>query len=399
MPANLSNTSDPHLSFSDTEIAFRHRSNPELNLAYWLFRAMNSKLATSVGMPASTFALQIGIPIKSMIKNTIFRHFCGGETIAECEGTITQLASGKVGTILDYSVEGAKDEAGFRQTTEEIARIIERAEHDNRIPFAVFKITGVARLELLAKVSSGLTLIPAEEAEYLKAKARVNKICRKAFEAEVPVMIDAEETWIQNAIDSLALEMMRNYNREKAIVYNTYQLYRNDKLASLKADLAYAKDYQFILGAKLVRGAYLEKERERADELKYPSPINPDKESTDHHFNEAVKFCVEHIDRVSFVAGTHNEKSCLMLTQLMRERNLPENHPHIHFSQLLGMSDNLSFNLAHAGFNVAKYVPYGPVKAVMPYLFRRAQENKFIAGQTGRELRLIVEEKKRRRII
>ncbi|WP_374166892.1 proline dehydrogenase family protein [Arcticibacter sp. MXS-1] len=327
-------------------------------------------------------------------------HFCTvlrGETIEESDGTIEQLARGGVGTILDYSVEGEQDEKSFIQTTEEILSIIRKAKTDQRIPLTVFKPTGIARFGLLKKVTAKETLSTAEQAEYFKVKARVNQICRLAYELEVPVMIDAEETWIQGAIDDMAIEMMRQYNREEAIVYNTYQLYRNDKLASLQADVYLAETDGFILGAKLVRGAYMEKERERAQRLGYPSPINDSKEATDREYNEALRFCIQHIEHTAFVAGTHNEQSCRLLAELINQYGLAHNHPHLYFSQLLGMSDNLSFNLADAGYNVTKYVPYGPVKAVLPYLFRRAQENTSIAGQTSRELNLIIREKERRR--
>ncbi len=386
-----------NLSFNNTEIAFKNKSGEDLNRAYWLFKIISSNFLTKVGPPLTNFALSARLPIVSIIKKTIFKHFCGGETISECESTINQLAEGCVGTILDYSVEGEEDEAVFSETAEEIIRTIKRAKGDERIPLTVFKITGVARFNLLARVSTSADLSVAEQAEFFKVKARVNHICKTAFDLDVPVMIDAEESWIQNAIDDLVLDMMRLYNREKVIVYNTYQLYRKDKLASLKADTYLAETDGFILGAKLVRGAYMEKERARAEKLGYDSPIQDDKESSDSDFNEALRFCVEHIKHVAFVAGTHNEDSCLLLTQLLNKAAIALNHPHVYFAQLLGMSDNLSFNLSHAGYRVAKYVPYGPVKAVMPYLFRRAEENTSIAGQTGRELSLIIKERKRRR--
>ncbi|WP_423147058.1 proline dehydrogenase family protein [Rubrolithibacter danxiaensis] len=385
------------LSFDNTEIAFKHKSDEELNKAYWLFKIMGSPLLVKTGIPLTNLALNLNLPVISVIKKTIFEQFCGGENILDCERTIQQLAKGSVGTILDYSVEGEEDERAFTATAEEIIHTIKRAQHDSRIPFTVFKLTGIARFSLLQKVNTGAELSAAEQAEYFKVKARVNYICRTAFEFDVPVMIDAEESWIQNTIDDLALEMMRYYNRENAIVFNTYQLYRRDKLDSLEKDIATAADFGFILGAKLVRGAYMEKERMRAKELAYRSPIQDDKASTDADYNKALDVCIKNLSHVAIVAGTHNEDSCLILTELMKKHALAHNHPHIYFSQLLGMSDNLSFNLANAGYNVAKYVPYGPVKAVMPYLFRRAEENKSIAGQTGRELSLIIKEKKRRR--
>ncbi|RXF68576.1 proline dehydrogenase family protein [Arcticibacter tournemirensis] len=384
--------------FNDTEIAFKGKTNEELDRAYWLFKIIANNFLTKVGPYLTNSAIKIGLPVIPLIKKTIFAQFCGGETIEECNATIAQLDNGRVGTILDYSVEGEQQEKSFIHTTEEIMAIIRKAKTDPRIPLTVFKPTGVARFELLKKVSAKASLSTAEQAEYFKVKARINQICRLAYELDVPVMIDAEESWIQNAIDDIATEMMRTYNRERAIVYNTYQLYRNDKLASLQADIYLAETDGFILGAKLVRGAYMEKERERAQRMGYPSPIHVNKEATDNDYNEAIKRCIRHIDHTAFVAGTHNEQSCRLLAEQINEYRLPHNHPHICFSQLLGMSDNLSFNLGSAGYNVTKYVPYGPVKSVLPYLFRRAEENTAIAGQTGRELKLIAAEKERRRI-
>ncbi|SMD03136.1 proline dehydrogenase family protein [Pedobacter africanus] len=386
------------LNFDDTEIAFRNKSNAELNAAYWLFKVISSNFLTKIGPPITNFSLNIGLPIKGIIKATIFKHFCGGETIAECEHTIEQLHSGNVGTILDYSVEGEEEEAVFDFTCEEIIRTIERAAGDPRIPITVFKVTGIGRFGLLEKLDAKKELSAAEQAEFDKVSKRCEKICRAAFEKNVPVMVDAEETWIQDTIDELAMDMMRLFNREQIIVYNTYQMYRHDKLADMKADHLIAKAEGFILGVKMVRGAYMEKERKRAEEMGYLSPIQPDKAASDRDYNASLHYCIEHIAEIAFVCGTHNEESCRILAQLLDEHNINHNHPHVYFAQLLGMSDNLSFNLSDAGYNVTKYVPYGPVKAVMPYLFRRAQENTSIAGATSRELGLIIKEKKRRRL-
>lgn len=386
------------LNFDDTEVAFRNKSNSELNAAYWLFKIISSNFLTKVGPPVTNLFLNIGLPIKGIIKATIFKHFCGGETIAECSETITQLNSGKVGTILDYSVEGEYEEAVFDFTCEEIIRTIDQAAKDKRIPITVFKVTGIGRFALLEKLDAKQALTAAEEAEYEKVKQRCEKICRTAFDKKVPVMVDAEETWIQKTIDELAVDMMRLFNKETIIVYNTYQMYRHDKLADLKADHLIAKAAGYILGVKMVRGAYMEKERKRAEEMGYPSPIQPTKEASDMDYNESLRYCMAHIDEIAFVCGTHNEESCRLLAELLDQNKVAHNHPHVYFAQLLGMSDNLSFNLSDAGYNVAKYVPYGPVKAVVPYLFRRAQENTSIAGQTSRELGLIMKEKKRRRL-
>jgi len=386
------------LSFENTEIAFRHSTNADLKRAYWLFKIINVNTLVKIGPPITNFAIKIGLPIKGIIKSTIFSQFCGGETIRECEATIKTLERGKVGTILDYSVEGEDDERVFDETCEEINRTIRRANKDHAIPITVFKITGVGRFGLLEKLDAKQKLTVSEEEEWQKVQTRVLAICEKAHSVGIPVMIDAEETWIQDTIDWLALQMMRRFNKEKAIVYNTYQLYRHDKLASIKADTEIAEKEGFILGAKLVRGAYMEKERKRAEEMGYPSPIQPDKAAADRDFNLALEYCTDNIDHIAFVAGTHNENSCRLLTELMEAKKIDHKHPHIYFAQLLGMSDNLSFNLADADYHVAKYVPYGPIKAVLPYLFRRAQENTAIAGQMSRELSLIVKEKKRRGI-
>jgi len=386
------------INFDNTEIAFRNKTNGELNQAYWLFKLISSNFLTQIGPPITNFLLNIGFPIKGAIKATIFKQFCGGETINECEHTIEQLSLGNVGTILDYSVEGEDEEEVFDFTCEEIIRTINRADGDPRVPITVFKITGIGRFALLEKLDAKQELTTTEVEEFARVKARCKKICQAAFDKNVPVMIDAEDSWVQDTIDELALEMMTKFNKEHLIVYNTYQLYRHDKLADLKADYLIAKETGFILGVKMVRGAYMEKERKRAAEMGYPSPIQPDKAATDKDYDESLRFCVKHIDQIAFVCGTHNEESCRLLTELMDENNIPHNHPHAYFAQLLGMSDNLSFNLSDAGYNVAKYVPYGPIKAVMPYLFRRAQENTSVAGQTGRELGLISKEKARRRL-
>lgn len=386
------------LNFDDTEIAFRNKSNAALNAAYWLFKLISSNFLTKVGPPVTNFLLNIGLPVKGLIKATIFKHFCGGETIAECEHTIQQLASGNVGTILDYSVEGEDEEAVFDFTCEEIIRTIERAAGDQRIPITVFKVTGIGRFGLLEKLDAKEELNATEAAEFKKVKQRCEKICRMAFDRNVPVMIDAEETWIQDTIDELAMDMMRLFNKERIIVYNTYQMYRHDKLADMKADHLIAKASGFILGVKMVRGAYMEKERKRAEEMGYPSPIQPDKAASDRDYDASLNYCIDHIGEIAFVCGTHNEESCRLLAELLDQHQILHNHPHVYFAQLLGMSDNLSFNLSDAGYNVAKYVPYGPIRAVMPYLFRRAQENTSIAGQTSRELGLIMKEKQRRKL-
>ena len=385
------------ISFADTSVAFASKSDARLRKMYYLFAAMNNAPLVDFGTGALKLALKLHLPVKGLIKYTIFEQFCGGETIADCEPVIRALHQYGVGTILDYSVEGEKNEAGFDATAREIIATIRKAAGNPAIPFSVFKITGVADTDLLGKVQSGQPLSAAEKAAFEKAKARVDAICREAFTHKVHVFIDGEETWIQGAIDGLAYDMMRQYNREDAIVWNTYQLYRHDMLDNLRKAVADAEREGYYLGAKLVRGAYMEKERNAAGQRGLPDPIQPDKNSTDDDFNEALRFCMDHLDRIRFCAGTHNEQSCYLLAQLMEAHHVPANDRRVWFAQLYGMSDNISYNLARAGYNVAKYVPYGPVRSVMPYLFRRAEENTSIAGQSSREFRLIEKEMQRRK--
>ena len=385
------------MNFQNTAVAFASKSNAELRNKYWLFSMMNSPLLTNLGTASAQIGLSLGLPIKGLIKNTIFRQFCGGETIAECEPVIQDLARSHIGTILDYSVEGKSDESVFERTKKEILKTVIRADHDPNIPFAVFKVTGIARFELLEKVSANQDLSAAEQAEWQKAKSRVREICETAYKLEQPIFIDAEESWIQDAIDALATEMMQAFNAENPLIYNTIQLYRHDRLEFLKKSREHAKQNNYFLAVKLVRGAYMEKERARAAEMNYPSPIQPDKEATDRDYDLAVRYCFDNLDSISFVAGTHNEDSVQLLVNLMREKQLPNNHPHIYFSQLYGMSDNLSYVLAAEGYNVSKYVPYGPVKDAVPYLIRRAKENTAVMGQMSRELELIDKEIRRRR--
>lgn len=385
------------LSFNNTEISFSGKSNKDLNRSYWLFKLVSNQTFVKIGKSLTTFAISMHLPIKGMIKATIFKQFCGGETIQECDKAIKELGKFNIGTILDYSVEGKETEKDFDACCTETIETIKKAKDDKNIPFCVFKVTGLARFGLLQKVSSKIALSEPESKEYERIKDRVNAICKAAHDAGVPIFIDAEESWIQEAIDMMATQMMIAYNKEKAIVYNTYQLYRKDRLAYLKHSFELAKQSNYFLGAKLVRGAYMEKERKRAIENNYPSPIQETKEDTDRDYDAALEFCAEHIDRIAICAGTHNENSSMKLAELMKKKNISPNTKNIYFSQLLGMSDHISFNLANEKYNVAKYVPYGPVNEVLPYLIRRAQENTSVKGQTGRELSLIMKEKERRR--
>lgn len=384
------------LSFSDTSIAFESKTNEDLKRAHLLFKAIGMNWLVQAGAPLVNMAFAMKLPISGIIRKTVFKQFCGGESIEECEATTNLLAKYHIGTILDYSVEGKEEEAVFEATCNEILRTIEKAKGNSKIPFCVFKPTGIASMTLLTKISAKEQLNKEQHDELTATRDRMNRICKAAHDNDVRLFIDAEETWTQDAIDALVREMMLKYNKEKAIVFNTAQLYRHDRVEFIKRCYFDAQTNNYFLGFKLVRGAYMEKERERAKEMGYNSPIYPNKKATDKGYDDAVRFCVEHIDRIAICAGTHNESSSEMLVKLMEEKNIAKNDPRIYFSQLLGMSDHISFNLSHAGYNVVKYVPYGPVKNVLPYLIRRAQENTSVKGQTGRELSLILTEMKRR---
>jgi proline dehydrogenase len=383
------------ISFENTEIAFKNKTDKELKKAHWLFKIVASPFMVKMGRIFAKPSLYIGF--KPLFKSTIFKQFCGGESIAECEKVIEQLGKYNVGTILDYSVEGETNEENLDHTKKEIIRTTQKARGNKNIPFCVFKVTGVVRFEILEKVSAEVKLTGEEEAEWDRGKKRVEEICYAAAESKTPIFIDAEESWIQKAIDDMANEMMKRINKDDVIIFNTYQMYRHDRLAYLKHDVELAKAVGYKVGAKLVRGAYMEKERKRAGEKGYPSPIQPDKNASDHDYDAALEYCVKHAETVSICAGSHNEKSSLKLIELMAENNIAPGDKRIYFAQLLGMSDHISYNLADAGYNVAKYVPYGPVKEVLPYLIRRAQENTSVKGQTGRELGLIIKERARRK--
>ena len=389
--------SEPRISFEDTSVAFSYKSDAELKKAHFIFSLVNHPSISGLATGSVKWALKIGLPIEGIIKKTAFSHFCGGESIEETQPALDRLARYGVGTILDYSVEGEKTEAGFEKTTEETILTIEKAHQSNKIPFCVFKVTGIASTDLLEKVQAKAQLTSEEQAAFQKVRERVNRICAKAFEYQVPILVDAEETWIQEPIDTLAYDMMKKYNAEKAIVFNTYQLYRTASLQNLKNSFQEAENGNYHVGAKLVRGAYMEKERARAERLGYPSPIQPDKEASDKAFNEALEFCVANKHRMAIMCGSHNEYSNKYLTELMAKNGIANHDEKFWFAQLYGMSDNISFNLAKAGYRVAKYVPYGPVKSVMPYLLRRAAENTSVAGQSSRELILIRKELKRRK--
>jgi proline dehydrogenase len=385
------------ISFDNTEVAFSSKSNRDLKRAYWLFRIIASPSIVKFGKKATNLALNLRLPISAPIKATIFRQFCGGETIAECDRTIADLGKFGIGTILDYSVEGKTSDEDFDQTVDIIIQTIHRAANDPHIPFAVFKVTGIGRHDLIEKASTaGYTPTSEEKTEIDVIVSRIDRICKAAYEAGTSVFIDAEESWIQDAIDQWTFDMMLKYNKEKCIVFNTLQMYRHDRLAFLTDCLALAKEHHVKYGIKLVRGAYMEKERARAIEKGYPSPIQATKSDTDKDYNEGLKVILENRSIFSLCAGTHNEDSSILLMNFMQEANIDPQSEQFYFAQLLGMSDHISFNVAHANYHVAKYVPFGPVKEVLPYLLRRADENTSVAGQTGRELSLIMKELDRR---
>jgi proline dehydrogenase len=387
-----------HVSFDDTQTAFATRSDFDLKKMNLLFWTMNKPALVGTGTPLLRLAFKIKLPfVTPVVKSTLFEHFCGGETIEDSERTVIQLKQAGIGTILDYSVEGEKSIQGFEKTKSEIIRTIERAKGDKNIPFCVFKVTGIGHSKILEKVQEKEPLNAEEQDSWKNLNQRMNEICEAAHQNKVRIFVDGEETWFQETIDNLTYQMMEKYNKEEPLIYNTYQMYTIDRLEKLKLAHQNGVEGQYYVGAKIVRGAYMEKERKRAEENGYTDPIQPDKLSTDRDFDAAMEFCIENRERIALCAGTHNELSCYSLVILMDTHNIKKENPNFYFAQLYGMSDNMSNNLAAAGYNVAKYVPYGAVKDVMPYLMRRADENTAIAGQTSREYLLIQKEIERRK--
>lgn len=385
------------IDFSNTEVAFKSKSLTELRQSYFLFKTLSHPFLVNSGKAITKLSFRMGLPVRGVIKATVYEHFVGGESIEECNPAIMRLLENKVNTILDYSVEGKESEADFDRTMNTTLKTIEVSKTHVGIPLTVFKPTGVGRFALYEKVNKKETLSASEEAEWERVINRFYTIAQAAYDAGTPVMVDAEESWIQDCIDDLVQELMMKYNTVSPMVYNTLQMYRWDRIEYLKNAWSHADRHGYKMGMKIVRGAYMEKERDRALEHGYTDPIQPSKEATDHDYNQALSFILDHIDTISVVAGTHNEESSQLLVDLMNERGLSIDDPRIWFAQLYGMSDHISFNLAHQGFNVVKYVPFGPVQDVMPYLFRRAEENTSVAGQTGRELTLIDKELERRK--
>lgn len=385
----------PNISFENLEVAFASKSDAELRKMYLIFATLNNNLISDLGIGLANLAFKLKLPVKGIMKKTMFGHFCGGETIAESIQACKHLAAYGVHSILDLSVEGKGDEESFDQTCEEIYQTMVESAKTDYMPFGVFKTTGLGDFHIMEKIQAGEKLTSEEEKAFAKIKGRVDKLCKAAHDLGLKILVDAEESWFQNVIDDLAYEAMEKYNRERCVVYNTYQMYRHDSLERLKIAHQVALDKGYLLGAKPVRGAYMEKERERAQELGYTDPIQPNKAATDRDYDAAIKYCVE--NGVYLVCATHNEKSSLQLTELMNLHALEPKSDRVFFSQLYGMSDVISFNLAKAGYHVVKYVPYGPVEKVMPYLTRRAAENTSIAGQSSREFEQIKREMRRRK--
>lgn len=386
-----------HPDFQNTEVAFSRYSDADLIRTKRLFNLFNYPNFVRWAPALTTFALRIGVPIKGIVKKTIFNHFCGGETIADCDRTVQNLHTYGIGAILDYSAEGHQKERDFERNYAEIRRTIEKAANDEAYPFAVFKPTGIGRFELYARRNNKLELSASEEEEFQRVHARFVGLCELASEQGVPLFIDAEESWIQDCLDELVGEMMMRFNRERIVVFNTVQLYRKGRLTYMENLYHTAQREGFKVGLKLVRGAYMEKERERALEMGYPSPIQDTKADTDRDFNLAIELCFKNRDITKVCVGTHNEESSMLLVKLLEEAGLEADDDRFWFAQLCGMSDHISFNLAGSGYKVAKYLPYGPVVSVLPYLSRRAQENSSVAGQAGREISLINSEISRRR--
>ena len=383
--------------FENTEVAFALKTNAQLQRAYFLFNLIQHQPLVKVGSALTNFALKLHLPIEGLIRTTVFDHFCGGVNEDDCLPIIETMHSiGKVHSVLDYSVEGKSSEKSFDEALEKILKIINFCKEKEAIPFAVFKPTGFGRFALYEKISEGKSLTEEEQEEWSRVEARFHKVCKAALEKDVPILIDAEESWMQKAADELIEELMEKYNTDKAIVFNTLQMYRHDRMDYLKALHEKAKVKNFHIGMKVVRGAYMEKERERAEEKGYESPICIDKKTTDENYDTAIRYMMD-APRMALFAGTHNEESSYLVMELAEKHNIKVDDTRLWFGQLFGMSDNISYNVANQGYNVAKYLPFGPVRDVMPYLIRRAEENTSVAGQTSRELNLINKERKRRK--
>ena len=383
--------------FENTVVAFAPKTDTELQKAKWLFSLIGNNKLVSLGTSLADFALKIHLPISPLFRVTVYEHFCGGETFDECKKTIAKLHKSHVYAMLNYGVELKEREEDFDKTIEKNIEALDFAGKNKDVKVLCIKITGFGRFGLFEKMQAGKKLTKAETEELERVKYRLNNLCQSASKNGVSIYVDAEESWIQDALDSMVEDVMAKYNNQKAVVFNTLQLYRWDRLDYLHEQLKTAKSKGYILGVKLVRGAYMEKERHRAADMGYKSPIHVDKESVDKDFNSAMNLCLDNLDHVSVCIASQSEESNMLAVQQIDKKKIDRKHPHILFSQLYGMGDNITFNLARLGFNASKYLPYGPVKDVIPYLIRRAQENTSVSGQMGRELRLLVTEIERRK--
>lgn len=384
--------------FENTATAFSLKTDSELERAYFLFKMIANEPLVKMGTLMTNFAIKAKLPVEGLIRATVFDHFCGGVNEEDCLPVVDRMWEKKVCSVLDYSVEGKEEEDPFDNATRIILKILDFVKEKEAIPFAVFKPTGFGRFALYQKISEQKELSDTEKAEWQRVVKRFDQVCKKAYDLDVALLIDGEESWMQDAADDLVEEMMQKYNKEKAVVFNTLQMYRWDRLPYLKELQKRAQEKGFKIGVKVVRGAYMEKENERAKEKGYPTPICESKLATDINFDETVAYIIENLDIISIFSGTHNEESCYKLIELMDKNGIAKNNNGVWFGQLYGMSDHISFNLAANGYNVAKYLPFGPVRDVMPYLIRRAEENTSVAGQTTRELSLLKKERKRRKI-
>ncbi len=382
--------------FENTETAFALKSDAELERAYYLFRMISMEPLVKIGTSLTNFAIKANLPVEGLIRTTVFDHFCGGVSEEDCLPVVEKMWDKGVCTVLDYSVEGKDTEDPLDDALAKTLEMLDFVKQKDAIPFAVFKPTGYGRFELYKKISAGHKLTPSESSEWDRVVRRFDQSCKKAYDLGVSLLIDAEESWMQPAADQLVGEMMRAYNKKDFIVFNTLQMYRWDRADFFRDQIEKARTGGYKVGVKVVRGAYLEKENDRAERRGYPTPICASKLETDQNFDNAITMALDHLDDVALFAGTHNEMSSYKLMSEIESRNLKKNDPRIWFGQLYGMSDHISFNLANAGYNVAKYLPFGPVKDVMPYLIRRAEENTSVAGQTNRELELLKKERKRR---
>lgn len=384
--------------FDNTEVAFRLKTDSELERAHFLFKMISREPLVRIGTAVTKFAINAKLPVEGLIRSTVFDHFCGGISEEDSMPTVDKLFDAGVYSVLDYSVEGKEEESQFDATTAKVIELTEFAQNKDAMPFSVFKPTGFGRFEVFQKLTEKEPLTAEEEKQWQNIVDRYDIVSRIAHSHNIRVLIDAEHSWMQDSADLLCEQMSEKYNKETPIVFNTLQLYRHDRFDYLKKEHKKAKEGGYKLGFKIVRGAYLEVENDRAKEKGYPTPICASKQATDDNFDEVMTYLLENLEDISVFIGTHNEESTYLAMELMEKLGIDKKDDRVWFGQLYGMSDHITFNLAELGYNVAKYIPFGPVRDVMPYLIRRAEENTSVAGQTSRELTLLQIEKKRRKL-